>query len=128
MGTWPLSPTKEVKIQRTIPLQSHVCKHVLDVSGEILVMHTSTEDTCFFLIGKLSAVIHITWRGLLNEAVSFFCFDAVSAPRLYSPRAQRPGFAPHGSSGFMHSYRTSPLIKGKGIVINREPSFVGTFY
>lgn len=90
-------------------------------------MHTSTKDTCFFLIGQLSAVIHITWRGLLNEAVSFFCFDAVSAPRLYSPRAQRPGIAPHGSSGFMQ-LQDIPLIKGKGIAVNREPSFVGTFY
>lgn len=128
MGTWPLSPTKEVMIQRTIPLQSHVCKHVLDGSREILVMHTSNEDTCFFLIGKLSAVIHITWRGLLNEAVSFFCFDAVSSPRLYSPWAQRLGLALHRSSVFMHSYRTSPLIKGRGISVNREPSFVDTFY
>lgn len=40
----------------------------------------------------------------------------------------RLGLALHGSSVFMHSYRTSPLIKGRGISVNREPSFVGTFY
>lgn len=71
VGTWPLPPTKEIRIQRTTPLQSRVHKHVLGGSEEIFVMHASKEDTCFFQTGKFSAVIHTTHRCLPNGSCSF---------------------------------------------------------
>lgn len=77
-------PLKKLWFKRTIPLQSHVCKHVLDGSGDLGNAYFKNKNTCFFLIGKLSAVIHITWRDYLMKQFLFSASCCVCTRTVFS--------------------------------------------
>lgn len=108
LGTWPLSPTNEVTIQRTIPLQSHVCKPCTRRFRGDLCNPCFQRRCLFFQVGKLSAVIHAGHCGWLRSHTLSLLWCCVCVI-VFSLRTDAWPCPPHNLS--IHTVTLHPLNK-----------------